>query len=678
MVSLNIRFPNLSQAPRTEVTYTTLPFDAGEWDGVSPLVLRDEQEQVVDAHIEPMGARWPDGSVRYGRMLARVSYGANQTRLMRVVNGAQQNPQPFQFHDAIVASAGNISLRLRFKVNGQWTETTFTNLALIEDNRMRKVFRSRTRIGDFVADLKMYTMSRQQMMKFELAITGSNPSTTAMNYNFDEIRLSVDGNCFFNIRGAQRRGVSTVVPYREYRLMSNDYFGDGQRQVWYGEVFPHVDFTNLEQLANVVAALDYVVYGMSTDWSAKDAFSSLSAVQQPDNPNVQSHWTQLVSQFQQFYGFVNSAGTPWDDYLLGLTKTPGQTGDQSDFGMVEVGAVAYMGAAELLDMVFFMATEETKRPGHYHEMDGSDVRSVNHPNWIVWNQVTHWHTGVSPDRLGKTGSFPAADTHGWNGKDWEHHSSNLLSLAALMTGSHLLLEEVDHEMECYIAGHTIPSMKPGWSTNDKFPPRAFGRTHHAICNHYLLSPRTDIYARMLARFTQCVLPQWDGATHDPVKNWTHVRDDRVLGVNVDAWVPWNESLGFVGAVALYNTTRDPAVKNLMIQWGNTLLNHGWHGDFNGSVLTSLSLGGGNIWYPDGRGLTEAEYHNLATYLPSGGGLILWGVQVLEVIRNNPQVFGQENADKATVYAQFMRAQYAPQANNPFSEYGQWLAIKLMP
>lgn len=460
--------------------------------------------------------------------------------------------------------------------------------------------------------------------------------------------------------------------------MANDYFGDGQRQTWYGEAMPRLDFNDMSQVANAISAIEYVVYGMSPDWSAKNAFASLNAVQQPENPNVQSHWTQLIAQFHEFSSFINTNGNPWDDYPLGLTKTPGQTGDQSDFGCVEAGAIAYMGAAELLDMIYFLATEEAKRPGHYYEMDGSEVRSANHPNWVVWGQETHWHTGVSPDRLGKTGPNLGSDTHGWHGKDLEHHSSNLLSLAALMTGSYLLLDECDHEMEAYLAGHTLPSMKPGWSTNDKFPPRAFGRTHHAICNHYLLMPRQDVRTRMIARFNQCVLPQWDGATRSPVKNWNHMRDDRVLGSTVDAWVPWNESLGFVGAVALYNTTREPAVRNMLAQWGNTILNYGWHADYDGSTLVSLSLGGGVRWYEDGRALEEAEYHDPSKYIPAGAGLILWGVQVLEVIRNNPGVFGQENANKAALYAQFMRQQYAIQPNVPFSEFGQWLAIKLMP
>ncbi len=678
MVNVNVRFPNLSQAPRTEVTYATLPFAQGEWDGVSSLVVKDEGGGMINAHIEPIGARWPDGSVRYAKLLVHIVYGPKQTRNLKVVDGTHPNPLPFVYHNAILSSVGNMLVKLRIKVNGQWYENPFINLHLIEDNRMRKVYRSKDRMGDFIADLKVYVSSRQQLIKFELAVTGSNPLTTAMNHSLEDMRLSVDGNCFMNIRGAARRGVSSIVPYKDFRLMSNDTFGNGQKQSWYGELFPFLDFSNMEQVGNALAALEYVVYGMSTDWSAKGAFTSLGAVQQPETASPNAHWTQLLSQLDQYYGFINSPGSPWDDYPLGLTKTPGQTGDQADFGCTEAGAMTYLGAAELLDMIYFMATEETKRHGHYYEANGSEVRSANHPNWVTWNSATHWHTGVSPDRLGKTAPNLGMETHGWESKDWEHHSSNLLSLASLMTGSYLLLDEVDHEMEMYIAGHTLPSMKPGWSTNGRFPPRAFGRTHHAMCNHYLLTGRQDLYTRMMARFNECILPFWDGATHSPVKNWEHIRDDRVLGSTVDAWVPWNDSLGFVGMVALYNTTRSQAVKDLLVQWGNTILNYGWHADFNGSTLTSLGLGGGVKWNADGSPLSEAEYYDPLKYFHAGGGLILWGVQVLEVIKNNPLVFGEQNANKAALYAQYVRSNHPTQPNVPFSEYGQWLAIRLMP
>lgn len=48
----NIRYPNHSDFPRAEVAYATVPFDQGEWDGRTSLVLKDGNDQQVDAVIE--------------------------------------------------------------------------------------------------------------------------------------------------------------------------------------------------------------------------------------------------------------------------------------------------------------------------------------------------------------------------------------------------------------------------------------------------------------------------------------------------------------------------------------------------------------------------------------------------------------------------------------------------
>lgn len=684
MVNINVRFPNLAQTPRREVLYTALPFAPGEWNGESSLVVRDLHNNEVDSYIEPIGARWPDGSVRYAKMLSNISLNANEVKNVRVTDGISSINGEFIFHEAVSRANGFTDIRLILKEDSgvSTSISLLENMYTIESNRLRKVFLTRHRIGNFVIDFKMYIMSKQQIIKYELSVTGSDPRNTLLVYPLTEIVIAVTGddNTLLNVRGQAKRGVSPLAQHRTYRLTGPTTFGDGQKQSWHGEIYVKLDIENGEQVANALSAFHYTAYGMSTDWGIKNAYSSLNAIQKPDTQNVNSYWTQIVNQFHEYFNFINSPGNLWDDYTLGLTKTPSQTGDQGDFGCLDAGAVLYMGAAELLDFLYFMATEETKRPGHYYEIDTREVTSANHPNWVTWNGVTHWHNLVSSDKLGKTQPDFAGSTarHGWDGKDWEHHSSNILSLAALMTGSYLLLDEVNHEVENYLAGHTLPSMKPGWSTNDRYPPRAFGRTHHAMCNHYLLTNRQDLLTRMIARFNECVLPNWDGATHSPVKNWQHIRDDRVLGVQVDAWVPWNDSLGFVGIVALYNVTRNQAIKNLMISWGNTILDYGWKSTMVGNQVTSLSLGGGVKWNDNGQPLTAEEYNDPAKYIPAGAGVVMWGVQVLEVIRNNPSVFGQEKANKAALYAQYMREQYLPNPQVPFSEYGQWLAIKLMP
>jgi hypothetical protein len=672
MAKVGIRIPNTTNLPRNEVVYTTVPFATGEWFGHEPLVMVDESGNKVDAYLEPLGAKRQDGSYRYGKLLSRVQLEPNETKYYTLSNGTPDKPAPFEFNSKIFSNGNPGSLLLTIKRGDKVLTCNFSeNVRLIEDNRMRKVFESRVRLEDFVVDFKLYIMSQQELMKFELSIAGSNPSNTAYTYSFDEIRLAAIGNAFVNIRGLEKRGVKPVTLYKDYQLMSADYFGDGQKQSWYGELVPALDINDLPALAAALAFIQQPLYGMSTSWNTKDAYAAFGTIQQPNKVSTTEMWSQTTNQYRSFDSFIRSQGTPWDDYLLGVTKTPGQTGSQVDFGCLEGGPILYLGAAELLDMVLFLATEETKRPGHYYEMDGRSVKSSSHPNWIVWDGRTHWSVGVSPDRLGKTAPDFGGHFHGWLGKDWEHHSSNLLSLAALLTGSYLLLDEVNNEVELYLAGHTLPSTKPGWATNGRGAPRGFGRTHHAMANHYVLTNRSDLVERMIARFKECVVGTWDGAIRSPVRNWMHLRDDRVLGRTIDAWVPWNESLGLMGAVALWNVTKEQSVKDFIVAWGNTILNYGWRPSYVDGNLAYVGIGQGVEWFDSGRALTSEEYWNGRSFIDAGG-LSLWGLPVLKVIAENPSVFGPDSAAKAASYLGVV----VKTTSLPFDDFGKWTAIKM--
>lgn len=680
MIQKTARYPNLTPFPRTEVAYATIPFARGEWNGQSSLRMTEEGGAPLEAVVFPFGARWDDGSVRYAAALCRLTLAPNETKVCHVVDGSHPVPD-FEFSQAIFAGIGVNAPTLRIKAGGVWYGTQFGgNLIPIEANKMRHVFMSRQRLGDFVADMKYYVMSRQQLVRFELTITGSNPSNTLYSYPFEEIILEAGAVNAMNIRGMARRQVTMIDQYQRFRLMpSNGTFGDGQRQAWYGEILPALNIHDQPQILNALAAVTLPLYGMSLDWRATKAFAAFGAIPVPDS-NIQTvKWNQIAQIASQLYGFMNSNGTPWDDNPLGVTKSPGQTGGQRDFGCLEGAEVLDASVAELLDAYLFMATEETKRPGHFHEMDGSPIRSANHPNWVVWSGSTHFHSGVSPDRLGKTLPNFGGNTFGWFGKDLEHHSSNLLSIAALLTGSYMLLEEVLNEVELYLAGHTLPSQKPGWSTNDKFPPRAFGRTHHAMVNHYLLTNRQDLLQRMMARFQEVVIPQWDGATRQPVRNWWHLRDDRVLGSTVDAWVPWNEVLGFMGIVALYNITHDTNVKNVMTAWGRTIMSYGWRATRNSQgQLTNVELGGGVRWFNSGEPISATQYNDPTHFVPAGGGLLLWGTPALQVISAHPEIFGEPTASLALEYRDWLRNNYytaTPQT--PYTEYGRWQAIDII-
>jgi len=674
MINKPIRFPNLTNFERTEVVYTTVPFARGEWDGTSPLVLTTIAEDNIDSVIEPFGARWPDGSVRYARCLARLTIPGDTVVVHYLVDGEFQNAPRFKWSPRVLAGSGPDSAALGIKVDGQWQWSQFNgHLKLLENNRLRRVIQSRHRMGDFVVDMKYYIMSDQQLVKFELAVTGSNPDNELYAYPFEEIRLLVGGKNLINIRGAEKRGVSAVQPYRDYKLMSNDTFGDGQKQVWYGEIMTDVDVHDMTQVSNGLAALSLPLYGMSKDWSASKAYGALGVTQEATS---NEGWQIVDENYHRFNQFMNEGGNPWDTYMLGLAKTAGQTGAQRDFGCIEGAEVIDLAASELLDAYLFMATAQTKRPGHYYETDASPVRHVNHPQWVVWDGRTHWHTSVSSDRLGKNTPQLGQPHHGWFGKDWQHHSSNLLSMASLLTGSYMLRDEVDTEMELYYAGFTLQSEYPNWSTSGKRAPRGFGRTHHAICNHYLLTGREEIKDHMLNRFREVAIVQWDGAGIAPVRNWDHVLDPRVLEGLVEGWVPWNETLGFVGIVALYNTTRDEDVKNLMVAWGNTIVKYGWRATRSGATLVNAQLGGGVKWDPSGEPLTSTQYLDPALFDPAGGGLQLWGTPAIKAIAEAPSVFGEVGSNLAAEYLALQRANYAPAPSDPYSEYGRWEALGL--
>jgi hypothetical protein len=675
-VRVRMRFPNLSNATRTEIAYATVPFAQGEWRGDVPLKMMLDEKVELDSVIEPMGAKWPDGSVRYGRSLTRLTIPGGLTLNTTVMDGKSSIDTPFTLHPAIQSLPTNSLPVVAIRIGSTWMSSSFTSgTTLIEDNRLRKVFRARERLGNFVLDLKIYLMSNQQLAKFELSIIGSNPNNTLYSYPVDEIRLAISGGNFISVRGAQKRGVSMVDPYKIYRLMGGpNYFGDGQKQSWCGEIMPALNTADVDQLSNARAAIEHCLYGMSTDWGAKGAYAAFGVIQTPERNVPSDMWNDIIRDYNNYKSYIEHLGDPWDDYLLGLTQTPGQTGGQRDFSMLEGGPSLYLGAAELLDLYYFLATEETKRPGHYFEYDCRNVTSATHPRWVTWDGRTHWHPSVSLDRLGKTDPDLGGYFHGWFGKDWEHHSSNLLTFAALMTGSHLLLDEVNTEVELYIAGHTLPSMMPGWSTNGAFAARAFGRTHHAMVSHYFLTGREDLRTRMLDRFRQCVSVQWDGATRSPVRNWLHLRDDRVLGSTIDAWVPWNESLGFVGAVALYNATHDPQVLSFLVAWSRSIMRYGWRSQIseNGAVV-GLQIGQGVKWNTDGSPIPPAAYFDGVSFLPAVG-FESWGAGVIKIIKDNPAIYPVEDVDLATRYYNYLTL-YRDQTD-VFSEWGRWTAIKL--
>lgn len=673
MMNKNARFPNLAQEDRTEVGYATIPFKSGEWNG-KPLEIVDESGvPVSDAWIYPFGAKYDDGTYRYGALMSRLDIPGLSERALTVRNATSPLTEPtFRYSEGLISSSG-FQIFVAITKNSNVNSTGFSKWESLEDNGMRKVIRSRSRIGHFVAVLTLYIYNNQDLMKWELDVVGSDPLTTDRIYDFDELHLLIMGDDhYLNVRGAARRGITVISPFKHFRLMkrSDGIFGDGQKQSWYGEL---VTVSKSAQVAySAAAALAFPLWGMSKDWVRDgEAYGALGVVPDTPVPLPKGGHQAVISKYVNVWKYINSQGAPWDDYPEGLTKAPGQTGSQFDFGIFKGWDILHTGMAELVEVYRFLATEEAKRPGHYLEENGEQVTSANHPRWVTWNGVTHWHFGVSPDRLGKTDPNAPYNTNGWNGKDWQHMSSNLLYIASLLTGSYQLRDEQQHEVEFFLAGHTLPSQFPGWSTNGRGEPRAFGRTHLALLHHWTVLDRQDIIDKMMDRFKQVVKNAWQGSVTNPVQVFNITTDPRVFPNKQQAWVPWNEHFGWIGIAALYRITQDKEVKQMMVDWGDTIINWGWRIETNGSATP----GHGVKWLPGGAAITPQQFFNPDYWLPANS-FNEW-MAAVTVFAKDCNLFNaptRARAQQIYDYISGVRMRNYNPVTKPFDTFGEWTAI----
>lgn len=673
-----VRYANRSSYPRNEVAYATIPFKKGEWHGQALAA-----DGASEYYLSPFGSPYDDGSYRFGALLARVHVKEHDDHVLVLSDEDQpESPSPFELGGNILQLL-NASFVVGFNVGARLYHTEFSNWKLLETNPLRQVYQTRSRVKHthFVVDLKFYVCSKQNIIKWELRVTGSDPDTTDKIYPVDRITIGVGETAYLHARNIERYGGRAVTPYRMYILAEDTHFGDGQSLSFYGELVPPFDWNDPTQAANALAAVEYPLHGMSQDWpECEEAYGPFGKMAQPLPDRVGDVYEEVERNVIKWWKFMSGTGNTWDNWEKGLGTYPGATGSQDDFGLIEAEDLLFSGLGELIDPYYFLAQEDAKRPVHFHESDGSYVTHVNHPEWVTWG-TTHWHPGVSKDRLGKTDFSKINDTHGWGAKDWQHFSSNLLYTITLLTHSYMLLDEVNNEAEVLLAGHTTPDDYPGWSTNNINVPRGFGRPQRAMMQQHLLTNRTDVIDKSVKRLQQNVLSdpktKWiGGRVNGPVKVWAIGADNRLLGSNTLAWTAWNEILGWQGMVALYHITGHPEAKRMVIEWGTALLKYGWRVKRDVSGISELLIGHGIKWLDDGEPLTPEQQFDPKCFKP-GGGIKLWGLPLVAYISKS-ELFPDDMRQLASEYYERLmferRHGLGSKPGQVFDEFGKWDAI----
>tara|TARA_R110000803_G_scaffold20201_16_gene52298 strand:- start:5488 stop:7545 length:2058 start_codon:yes stop_codon:yes gene_type:complete len=156
--------------------------------------------------------------------------------------------------------------------------------------------------------------------------------------------------------------------------------------------------------------------------------------------------------------YVSDLGKRWDRHVAdmrqradwyvdrpyGTTRTPSRTGDQEDFGATHAEEAVTEHDPRWIEAMQYSAEGEIFRGFHHFEDDGEPLQVANHPKWTTWSGHTHWHRGVSGDRLGKRTDVGPGSPNGWQGYDDQHRSQNLVTAYMALTDDPLFDDHVMH------------------------------------------------------------------------------------------------------------------------------------------------------------------------------------------------------------------------------------------
>lgn len=247
---------------------------------------------------------------------------------------------------------------------------------------------------------------------------------------------------------------------------------------------------------------------------------------------------------------------------IGCAKTPGQTGEQEDFGATKGWIAVSTGDARWLHYAKHASLAEYFRGYMYHESDGTPLDLAKHPQWGSYVMETHYSTNLSPDRLGKRnpgwGEVESA-VSGYKPYDDQHRSLNNAFAVYALTGSPLLRFALERAAVAWGA-NVFFKLQLGVDVS-----RAVGRRGHTYASLMLLfAPGTPTYETaftLQSDMKRQFLNQWLGGKFEGGVDVLDVASDPRLQITwqgnvVPAWSGWGQGLLFNGIYALAKVTKD--------------------------------------------------------------------------------------------------------------------------
>lgn len=585
-----VRFSNDTPIRRKQWGLATVPFPQGEWTSGRSYGVRNQSGELV-----PFGARWPDGSVRFAQLALLVDLPAFQEQVFQV-ESLTTNPAPFAYSPWVQSRLANFNCDVQVSVGGVIRSASLRQLAVVEDTPVRKTTHYRDRIPgtQLVYDLWLTFFTGQDLAQFELRVTSQMVGGQAWTDDIDWMVFMPRGAAPI-VRGRFRENLfqPTFDPSSSNPvvLLGPTSFFDGQAYEWFGDLVfwnGNVQPTDAALRRETIASSLFApLYGIALNWRSSGAFGPFGYLPQPPAWLTDNGREAAIRHWQSFQTWSSTSGRIWEDRPMGLLPYAASTGTQHDFGVHKLVEVFASGMPQGIEEARYMAGEESHRPVHYREADGSPLRAANHPNFVTRAGRVHWNSSVSPDRLGKPQPevTPTGRANGWTGKDEEHWSSLTLASSYLLTRSWSLLAELDNEAELYLTSQTVPSLHGSQPTNGIDNGRAVGRSMLSMSWNWLCTGRADLVDRMRRRVDECVIPQHYGMRVGGVVQPLSVKgpDPRSIGSG-ENWSPWEEGIAVSGLGAFAQISNHPNASMIAWEIGRNLVMHGWKVDFDETLV----------------------------------------------------------------------------------------------
>jgi hypothetical protein len=328
------------------------------------------------------------------------------------------------------------------------------------------------------------------------------------------------------------------------------------------------DFDRINNsIRNMQAAWVGGVVGVCNDWdgdwcAAKNIPEAYPAHIMDADADVQMFKDQMSVNMGHF-----------EPIPIGIGKTPGQTGAQEDFGATKGTHVVLSNRPDYIQALQFVSYYELFRGTNHYEESGNPLNADDHPQWVTWNGGTHWHTGVSPDRLGKTENAPPGT--GWFGYDDQHRSQNNFAAYAMLSDDPLIGDQLYHQLQTDKACHRIKFGSAGAT-------RAQGR-HVGAWAQFLTITDGEERAEWKKLIDERVRTSSRVPTLNvdgPMKTLNAKGPDGRKGIYKDgALAPttsmWEHGLAIVGLYKAYKNNPTDELREVLTKVAHTLLKYGW-------------------------------------------------------------------------------------------------------